>query len=83
VLDYDEAQATYQIVTGNPDTVIRKLKHIIDLVDPGYMIFWGREGPMSHKVAMHAIDLMTKEVIPAVKAYQADREKGRQSRVSV
>ena len=45
------------------------------------MIFWGREGPMSHKVAMRAIDLMTKEVIPAVKAYQADRVKGRQSRV--
>jgi hypothetical protein len=82
VLDYDEAQATYQIVTGNPDTVIKKLKHIIDLVQPGYMIFWGREGPMSHKVAMRAIDLMTKEVIPAVKAYQADGEKGRQSRVS-
>ena len=81
ILDYDEAQATYQIVTGNPDTVIQKLKHIIDLVDPGYMIFWGREGPMSHQVAMRAIDLMTKEVIPAVKAYQADREKGRQSRV--
>jgi alkanesulfonate monooxygenase SsuD/methylene tetrahydromethanopterin reductase-like flavin-dependent oxidoreductase (luciferase family) len=81
VLDYEQAQATYQIVTGNPDTVIQKLKHIIDLVDPGYMIFWGREGPMSHKVAMRAIDLMTKEVIPAVKAYQADREKGRQSRV--
>ena len=62
--------------------MIKKLKHIIDLVDPGYMIFWGREGPMSHKVAMHAIDLMTKEIIPAVKAYQADREKGRQSRIS-
>jgi alkanesulfonate monooxygenase SsuD/methylene tetrahydromethanopterin reductase-like flavin-dependent oxidoreductase (luciferase family) len=82
VLDYDEAQATYQIVTGNPDTVIQKLKHIIDLVDPGYMIFWGREGPMSHKVAMHAIDLMTREVIPAVKAYEADRDKGRQRLVS-
>jgi hypothetical protein len=25
---------------------------------------------------------MTKEIIPAVKAYQADRDKGRQGRVS-
>jgi len=32
------------------------------------MIFWGREGPTSHKVAMRAIDVRTKEVIPAVKA---------------
>jgi hypothetical protein len=80
-LEYEEAHATYQIVSGNPDTVIKKLKHVIDLVDPGYMVFWGREGPMSHKVAMRAIDLMTQEVIPAIKEYQADREKGRASGV--
>ena len=69
----------YQIVSGNPDTVIKKLQHIIDVVDPAYMIFWGREGLMSHEVAVRGIDLMTQEVIPAVKAYQADREKGRHS----
>jgi hypothetical protein len=44
------------------------------------MVFWGREGPMSHKVAMRAIDLMTQEVIPALKDYQADRERGRHSK---
>jgi hypothetical protein len=76
-ISYEEAHATYQIVSGNPDTVIRKLQHIIDVVDPGYMVFWGREGPMSHEVAMRGIDLMTREVIPAVKAHRADREKGR------
>ena len=78
VLSYEEAHATYQIVSGNPDTVIRKLQRIIDVVDPGYMIFWGREGLMSHEAAVHGIDLMTKEVIPAIKEYRADREKGRQ-----
>jgi hypothetical protein len=74
-LTYEEAHATHQIVTGNPDTVIRKLKHIIDVVDPGYMIFWGREGPMAHAVAKRAIDLMVQEVIPAIKAYKPDPEK--------
>jgi hypothetical protein len=76
-LSYEEAHATYQIVSGSPDTVIRKLQHIIDIVDPGYMIFWGREGLMSHESAVRGIDLMTKEVIPAIKAYRADREQGR------
>jgi hypothetical protein len=38
---------------------------------------------MSHKVAMRAIDLMTQEVIPAIKEYQADREKGRASSVGM
>jgi hypothetical protein len=61
--------------------VIKKLQHIIDLVDLRYMIFWGREGPMSHQVARRAIDLRGQEVIPAIKEYQADREKGRASSV--
>ena len=77
-LSYEEAHATYQIVSGNPDTVIKKLQRIIDVVDPAYMVFWGREGLMSHDVAMRAIDLMTQDVIPAIKAYRPDRERGRQ-----
>ena len=82
VLSYEGAHATYQIVSGNPGTVIKKLQRIIDAVDPAYLVLWGREGMMSHKVAMHGIDLMTREVIPAIKAYRADREKGR-ARVAV
>jgi len=70
-MPYEEAQATAQIITGNPDTVIEKLKKIIDLIDPGYVVLWGREGPMSHDVAMRSIDLMSQEVIPAIKEYQA------------
>jgi alkanesulfonate monooxygenase SsuD/methylene tetrahydromethanopterin reductase-like flavin-dependent oxidoreductase (luciferase family) len=70
-MPYEEAQATVQIITGNPDTVIEKLKKIIDLIDPGYVVLWGREGPMSHEVAMRSIDLMSQEVIPAIKEYQA------------
>ena len=70
VLSYEEAQATYQIVTGNPDTVITKLKHIADVVNPANMVLWGREGPMSHQTAMRCIDLIAQEVIPAIKEYQ-------------
>jgi hypothetical protein len=32
---------------------------------------------MSHEVAVRGIDLLGQEVIPAIKAYQPDREKGR------
>jgi hypothetical protein len=40
------------------------------------MTFWGREGLMSHDAAIRSIDLMTREVIPAIKAYRpAGREK--------
>jgi hypothetical protein len=75
VLSYEEAQATYQIVTGNPDTVLKKLKHIADVVNPANMVLWGREGPMSHQVAMRCIDLLSQEVIPAIKEYQPQPER--------
>ena len=75
VLSYEEAQATYQIVTGNPDTVIKKLKHIVDVVNPANMVLWGREGPMSHQTAMRCIDLLAQEVIPAIKEYQPQPER--------
>ena len=42
---YEEAHATYQIITGDPDTVIKKLKHAIDLIDPGYASFGGGRVP--------------------------------------
>ena len=74
-LSYEEAHATYQIVTGNPDTVIKKLKHVIDVVDPSYLVLWGREGEMSHDSAVRCIDLLGQEVIPAIKEYQSQRGK--------
>ena len=66
---------TYQIVTGNPDTVIKKLKHVIDIVDPSSLVLWGWEGPMSHDTAVRCIDLLGQEVIPAIKEYQSQRGK--------
>jgi alkanesulfonate monooxygenase SsuD/methylene tetrahydromethanopterin reductase-like flavin-dependent oxidoreductase (luciferase family) len=73
-ISYEEAQATYQVVTGNPDTVTRKLKDIIDVVDPAYLVVWGREGPMSHQTAMRCIQLMSQEVVPALKEYRPQRD---------
>ena len=80
---YDDAQATTQIITGKPETVIKKLKHVIDLIDPAYLVLWGREGPMSHEVAMRSIDLMSQEVIPAIKEYRVDREKAKRATAKV
>ena len=74
-LSYEEAHATYQIVTGTPDTVIKKLKHVIDIVDPSSLVLWGREGPMSHETAVRCIDLLGQEVIPAIKEYESQRGK--------
>ena len=49
--------------------------HLVYGVDPADIVLWGPEGSMSHQVAMRAIDLMSQEVIPAIKEYQSQRER--------
>lgn len=68
---YDEANKILSMVTGSPKTVVEKLKQIVDRVDPAYMVFWAREGPMSHDAAARCIELLGQEVIPAIKEHKA------------
>jgi hypothetical protein len=68
-IGYEQAQEIGQVITGAPDTVIEKLKKVIDVVDPAWLILWPREGPMSHDNAVRGMELLGKEVIPAIKEY--------------
>jgi alkanesulfonate monooxygenase SsuD/methylene tetrahydromethanopterin reductase-like flavin-dependent oxidoreductase (luciferase family) len=63
---YEELQEAGSIVVGNPDTVIKKLKETLDSVSPGYLICYGNEGDMPHDAVMLSIELIGKEVIPAL-----------------
>ena len=63
---YEELQALNNIIVGNPDTVTRKLSEIIEHLSPGYLHIYGNEGPMPHEDTMRSIELMGKEVIPAL-----------------
>ena len=69
-IGYEQAQQVQQVITGAPDTVIKKLKAVIDVVQPAWLVLWAREGPMSHAAAMRCLELLGKEVIPAIKEYQ-------------
>ena len=68
---YEAANAAGLIVTGSPDTVIQKFKHIIDRTDPGYLTFWAREGKKPHEATMRGIELLGREVIPALREHQS------------
>ncbi len=67
--DYDSAVRAGLILTGSPDTVIQKFKHIIDRTDPGYVTFWAREGKKPHEATMRGIELLGREVIPALREH--------------
>jgi len=68
---YEAAIRAGLIVTGGPDTIIQKFKHIIDRTDPGYLTFWAREGKKPHEATMRGIELLGKEVIPALREHRS------------
>ena len=65
-LNYEELQAINAFVVGSPATVTRQLTEIIETLNPGYLHVNGHEGDMEHEDVMRSIELLGKEVIPAL-----------------
>jgi alkanesulfonate monooxygenase SsuD/methylene tetrahydromethanopterin reductase-like flavin-dependent oxidoreductase (luciferase family) len=64
--NYEQMQESNTIVVGSPDTVIKKLRTTVERLSPGYLILIGSDGPIPHKDVMRSIELLGKEVIPAL-----------------
>lgn len=69
---FDGQLQNYTIITGTPETVIPKVRHVLEMLRPGHIFFWDGDGAMSHDDSMRSLRLMGEEVIPAV------REMGRE-----
>ena len=65
-MSYEEQQELNIVIVGNPETVTRKLAKVITELNPGNLHISGNEGAMAHKDAMRSIELLGKEVIPAL-----------------
>ena len=65
-MSYEELQGVNNIIVGSPETVTRKLTEVIERLSPGYLHIYGNEGAMGHDHVMRSIELMGKEVIPAL-----------------
>ena len=67
---YEELQEAETVIVGSPDTVTEKLTRIIGRLNPGYFHIYGNEGDMAHADVMRSIELLGKEVIPALHEIQ-------------
>ena len=65
-MSYEELQAVNNLIVGSPETVINKLTEIVERLNPGYLQIYGNEGNMDHKDVMRSIELLGREVIPAL-----------------
>ena len=64
---YEKQQEARVVIVGTPDSVIEKLRYVVENLNPGYLLIYGNEGPMKHEDSMRSIELLGKEVIPALK----------------
>jgi alkanesulfonate monooxygenase SsuD/methylene tetrahydromethanopterin reductase-like flavin-dependent oxidoreductase (luciferase family) len=65
-MTYEDLQEVGAIVVGSPDTVIKKLTKTVEQLNPGYLILIGSDGSIAHKDVRRSIELLGREVIPAL-----------------
>ena len=62
------------IITGTPETVLPKIRQVLETLRPGHIFFWDGDGAMTHDDAMRSIRLMGQQVIPAVREMARELE---------
>lgn len=66
-MTYEELQDSYHLVVGSPQTVIEKLGYMQERLGFGSLLLEAQAGAMSHQDTMRSLELLGKEVIPALK----------------
>jgi alkanesulfonate monooxygenase SsuD/methylene tetrahydromethanopterin reductase-like flavin-dependent oxidoreductase (luciferase family) len=54
-------------IVGTPDSVLPKIRHVLESLRPGNVLFWHGDGDMTHEEAMRGIRYMGEYVLPAVR----------------
>ena len=55
------------MIYGTPDTVIPKLRHVLEETRPSIYGLWGNDGNVSNEDARTCIRLLGQEVMPAMR----------------
>jgi alkanesulfonate monooxygenase SsuD/methylene tetrahydromethanopterin reductase-like flavin-dependent oxidoreductase (luciferase family) len=64
---FPKVEQSLQVICGTPDTVIKKLRVVLETLRPGIFSFWQNDGPISKEDRLNNIRLIAKHVMPAVR----------------
>ena len=64
---YEQQVERYTITVGSPKTIVPKIRHVLEQLRPGTVIFWDGDGAMTHEDAMRSLRLFGEDVLPAVR----------------
>ncbi len=60
---------TLNIICGTPDTVIRKLRVVMETLRPGILLLWQNDGPITRVQRESNLKLLAAEVMPAIREF--------------
>lgn len=64
---FEDQMATSGMVVGTPETVVTKIRSLLEELRPGTIIFRTGDGAMTHEDQMRTLKYMGQDVIPALK----------------
>jgi alkanesulfonate monooxygenase SsuD/methylene tetrahydromethanopterin reductase-like flavin-dependent oxidoreductase (luciferase family) len=64
---FEKQRELHEIIAGTPGQVIDGLRVILERTRPGILILWGNDGKISHEDSKRCIELLGREVMPALK----------------
>jgi alkanesulfonate monooxygenase SsuD/methylene tetrahydromethanopterin reductase-like flavin-dependent oxidoreductase (luciferase family) len=64
---FEDQVSSHQIVAGSPETVIKQLRVVLETCRPGILMLWGNDGGVSDADSKRCIELLGREVVPAVR----------------
>jgi alkanesulfonate monooxygenase SsuD/methylene tetrahydromethanopterin reductase-like flavin-dependent oxidoreductase (luciferase family) len=64
---YEDQIASREIVAGTPEHVIEQLRVVLETCRPSILMLWGNDGGVSHADSLRCIELLGREVVPALR----------------
>ena len=69
---FEQQVENLRIIAGTPDQVVGQLRVIMEATRPGIFMIWGNDGFVTHEDSMRCIELLGREVLPAVREIAAE-----------
>jgi alkanesulfonate monooxygenase SsuD/methylene tetrahydromethanopterin reductase-like flavin-dependent oxidoreductase (luciferase family) len=66
-VSFEQQVENRRIIAGTPDQVIKQLHVIMEATRPGIFMIWGNDGFVTHEDSKRCIELLGREVLPAVR----------------
>ena len=64
---FEAQRESLELIAGTPGQVIDELRVLLERTRPGILVLWGNDGKISHEDSLRCIELLGREVVPAVK----------------